>query len=147
VTYAVRAASTGDLAAVLSALHDGPRPPSERERSTWDRICATPDVTVYVVESDGLPVGTVCLQVLPNLTYECRPTALLEALRVHPDHRRRGVATMLVQRLLADARAAGCDKVQLLSHKRHAEDGAFELYRSLGFHAEAEGFRRYLHSG
>jgi hypothetical protein len=35
--------------------------------------------------------------------------------------------------------------VQLLSHKRHATDGAHELYTKLGFDAEAEGFRLYLH--
>ncbi len=52
---------------------------------------------------------------------------------------------LLVERLLADARAAGCYKVQLLSHKRHSEDGAHAFYRAMGFEAEAEGFRRYLH--
>ncbi|MGH9259298.1 MAG: hypothetical protein ACRD08_05255 [Acidimicrobiales bacterium] len=35
-------------------------------------------------------------------------------------------------------------KVQLLSHKRHADDGAHAFYRSLGFASEAEGFRIYL---
>jgi hypothetical protein len=49
-----------------------------------------------------------------------------------------------MQRVLADARAAACNKVQLLSHKRHATDGAHRLYANLGFEAEAEGFRLYL---
>ena len=66
------------------------------------------------------------------------------AVVVSPTMRRRGVATALVERILDDARAAGCHKVQLLSHKRHASDGAHRLYTSLGFEAEAEGFRRYL---
>ena len=35
-------------------------------------------------------------------------------------------------------------KVQLLTHKRHATDGAHALYESMGFEAEAEGFRLYL---
>lgn len=51
---------------------------------------------------------------------------------------------MMMERLLQDARAASCRKVQLLTHKRHAEDGAHTFYRSLGFKAEAEGFRTYL---
>ena len=50
----------------------------------------------------------------------------------------------MVERVLSDARAAGCHKVQLLTHKRHATDGAHDFYRSLGFVAEAEGFRLYL---
>jgi len=50
----------------------------------------------------------------------------------------------MMNRILDDARNAGCDKVQLLSHKRHADDGAHHLYRRLGFVVEAEGFRMYL---
>jgi ribosomal protein S18 acetylase RimI-like enzyme len=52
----------------------------------------------------------------------------------------------MLARCLADARVNGCDKVQLLSHKRHANDGAHALYDRLGFTAEAEGFRLYLRS-
>jgi hypothetical protein len=49
-----------------------------------------------------------------------------------------------MRRALADARAAGCDKVQVVSHKRHATDGAHRLYTGLRFVSEAEGFRLYL---
>ena len=38
--------------------------------------------------------------------------------------------------MLADTAAAGCNKVQLLSHKRHAHDGAHRLYITLGFEAK-----------
>ena len=41
-------------------------------------------------------------------------------------------------------RAASCRKIQLLSHKRHSNDGAHHLYQALGFAPEAEGFRLYL---
>lgn len=81
---------------------------------------------------------------MPHLTDDCRPSAFIEAVVVAYTHRRRGVAAALVQRSLADARAASCRKVQLLSHKRHADDGAHALYRRLGSTAEAEGSRRYL---
>ena len=66
------------------------------------------------------------------------------ARRAEGGHRRRRVAALLTEQLLADARALGCHKVQLLTHKRHATDGAHDLYRKLGFEAEAEGFRLYL---
>lgn len=42
------------------------------------------------------------------------------------------------------AEIGDCFKIQLLSHKRHAHDGAHRLYRSLGLEPEAEGFRLYL---
>ena len=113
----------------------------------WSRIARTPDVTVYLAESDALPVGTACLSILPNITYDCRPTAFIEAVVVRYGHRRRGVARLLLERALDDARHESCYKVQLLTHKRHATDGAHDLYRSLGFQAEAEGFRLYLRDG
>jgi GNAT superfamily N-acetyltransferase len=77
-------------------------------------------------------------------TYDCAPTVFLEAVVVATRYRRQGIATAIVQQVLADANAAGCNKVQLLSHKRHATDGAHHLYAGLGFEAEAEGFRLYL---
>jgi hypothetical protein len=54
------------------------------------------------------------------------------------------VATAIMRRVLDDARLAGCNKIQLLSHKRHATDEAHRLYTNLDFEPEAEGFRLYL---
>lgn len=79
-----------------------------------------------------------------HLTYDCRPTLFIESMRVLEAHRRRGVARLMLDRVLEDARADGCHKIQLLSHKRHESDGAHDLYRSVGFAAEAEGYRLYV---
>lgn len=81
---------------------------------------------------------------MPNLSYECAPTGFIEAVVADAAYRRQGIATKIMERILSDARAAGCNKVQLPSHKRHAGDGAHRLYDSLGFRAEAEGFRLHL---
>lgn len=147
----IRVAAVGDLAAV-SRLVQPDAEIGERQRAMWERMLATPDLTVYVacVDDDddeddaGTVVGTVMLLVQPNLGYDCRPSAFVEAMVVDEERRRQGVGRALVERLLDDAAAAGCHKVQLLTHKRHATDGAHDFYRSLGFAPEAEGFRRYL---
>lgn len=150
--YTVRPATHGDLASVLEVLADNQSgrpvelpvpavPPSDRQTAMWSRIARSPDVTVYVAELDGRPVGTACLSILPNITYDCRPTAFIEAVVVRYEHRRQGVARLMLERALETARRESCFKVQLLTHKRHANDGAHDLYRSLGFEAEAEGFR------
>jgi GNAT superfamily N-acetyltransferase len=99
---------------------------------------------VYVAEVDGEVVGTATSLMFPNITYGCAPTTIIEAVVVAHAHRRKGVATALLCRILEDSRSAGCNKVQLLSHKRHSADGAHRLYTSLGFESEAEGFRVYL---
>jgi GNAT superfamily N-acetyltransferase len=149
VASTITTAASGDLDAVLHvhAEHAGERrcePPSVRERETWARMMATPDLTVYLAEVDGHVSGTATMMVMANVTYDCDPTAFIEAVVVVPHHRRRGIATAMLQRALTDARRLGCKKVQLLSHKRHASDGAHALYVNLGFEAEAEGFRLYL---
>jgi GNAT superfamily N-acetyltransferase len=148
--FAVRVASEADLSAVLRVLSIAGsqgsvlRHPSALERQTWARMMRTDDLTVYMGEIDGQPIATAALLTMPHLTYECVPSAFIEAVVVVPEHRRKGFATVLVQRALSDARELGCNKVQLLSHKRHAGDGAHRLYEKLGFQPEAEGFRLYL---
>jgi GNAT superfamily N-acetyltransferase len=144
----VRPAGPGDLLGVLR-VHErdpslGPSGVTDRQRATWDRIMAAEGLTVYVACDGGEAVGVVSLQTMPNLGYDCRPSAFLEAMVVAEGHRRRGIGRLLVERALGDAAAAGCHKVQLLTHKRHATDGAHDFYRAVGFTAEAEGFRLYL---
>ncbi|VXB90035.1 GNAT family N-acetyltransferase [Aeromicrobium sp. 9AM] len=153
--HRVRPALFDDIASVLRVLAQNQAVHQDvslempvattRQLAMWERVQTSPDVTVYVAESaSGEPVGTACLSVLPNITYDCRPTAFIEAVVVAYAHRRQGVARSLMERAISDARSADCHKVQLLSHKRHADDGAHDLYAGLGFTPEAEGFRLYL---
>ncbi|MGW0252111.1 N-acetyltransferase family protein [Nocardia goodfellowii] len=146
----VRVAGPGDLLAVL-AIHDpvaldgaSLHSATELQQRTWSRMQRSEDLTVYLAEVGGKAVGTATQMLMPNVTYNCAPTALIEAVVVAVEHRRRGIASAIMRRLLSDAQAEGCNKVQLLSHKRHASDGAHRLYTSLGFEPEAEGFRLYL---
>jgi GNAT superfamily N-acetyltransferase len=153
--YRVRQASEADLANVIDILAENqatpvkttavPRPPTPREATTWHRMVATSDLTVLVAEHrDDEAVGTATILTTPNLTYDCRPTAFIEAVVVKYAHRRRGVGRLLLDHAVAHARHLGCHKIQLLTHKRHATDGAHTLYLAAGFVPEAEGFRLYL---
>ena len=146
--YAVQAARPEDLLAVARLIDRRPGLSvghlTERQQATWARMLLTDDLSVYLAWHGDDAVGTTALLVMPHITYACRPTAFIESMYVRDEHRRRGVARQMVERLLVDAAKAGCHKVQLLTHKRHAHDGAHAFYRSLGFEAEAEGFRMYL---
>jgi GNAT superfamily N-acetyltransferase len=149
---AVRPATSDDLVAVL-AIHarrdpgtEPPAAPSARQQEAWAATIGRDGMTVYLGVLDGEPVGTATLLLMPSITQGCEPTAFVEAMVVDHRFRRRGVATAVLRRLLDDADAAGVNKVQLLSHKRHATDGAHALYLGLGFEPLAEGFRRYLRS-
>lgn len=146
--YSVRTAEPGDLLDIVRLIDRVPRlEPSEltlTQRTTWERMLGTPNLTIYVAVAPPEVVGTTSLFVMPHVTYGCQPSAFIEPMVVGEPHRRRGVGRMMLQRVLDDARQTGCRKVQIVSHKRHAQDGAHDFYRSLGFSAEAEGFRLYL---
>jgi len=141
----IRHAALDDLGALLQ-VYDEARiaGPTVQENETWLAMLATDTLTVYCAQVGVQLVGTAALMVMPNLRYGCRPTAFIEAVAVRTQWRRQGIATAMLRRVLEDARSLGCNKVQLLSHKRHATDGAYGLYEKLGFDAEAEGFRQYL---
>ena len=93
----------------------------------WRLMMDSATLTVYVAEVDGEVVGTATAMRMLNVTYDCAPTVFVEAVVVSPRYRRHGVATAMLKQILSDARTAGCNKVQLLSHKRHANDGAHRL--------------------
>lgn len=151
-TYTIRLATESDLLGLVRLHHDhegppgmpAPTEPSERQRRTWDQMMANPAMHVYIALRGDAIVGNTCMTLVANLINDCRPVAFVEPMLVAAAHRRHGVGRLMVERLVADARAADVCKIQLLSHKRHAHDGAHAFYRSLGFEPEAEGFRRYL---
>jgi GNAT superfamily N-acetyltransferase len=144
--YEIRRASHGDLPGVLMLRPEfrGSGPPTTREAETWARMMATADLSVFVASTSGEIIGTATSMAMPNITYDCAPSLFIEGVLVLAAHRRKGVATSILRAVLTDAERRGCNKVQLLSHKWHATDGAHELYIRLGFEAEAEGFRLYL---
>jgi GNAT superfamily N-acetyltransferase len=143
----VRLARAGDLAAViglLSMLHDpGDAEAIPREaRTMFERILRQYGRRLLVAEVDGRIVGTTDVLVVENLSRGLRPWAAVENVVVDPQSRRQGVGRALVQAAVDYATECGCYKIQLLSNRKRRDAHAF--YRSLGFDAEVEGFRRYL---
>ena len=151
VAPTIRHAAAPDLSALLRLLSrsdEGLGPAADEvsalQHATWATILGTATTQVYVADTGAELVGTATFIVAPTLAYQCRPTGFIESVVVSSAWRRRGVARAVISRILDDAASIGCHKVQLLAHKRHATDGAHAFYRSLGFEAEAEGFRLYL---
>lgn len=144
----VRPAVEGDLLGLVQLVDRVPSLRTEEvttlQRRTWRRMLRTDDLTVYVADDRGEVVATTSLLVMAHLTYDCHPTAFIEPMLVAEPHRRRGIATRMLEAALHAARKASCRKVQIVSHKRHHHDGAIAFYRSAGFEAEAEGLRLYL---
>ncbi|MDP8929082.1 MAG: GNAT family N-acetyltransferase [Actinomycetota bacterium] len=142
----MRSAVLDDLTDLLR-VYDETRAtePTAEERQTWQAMSETDNLRVYCAQMDEQLVGTASLLVMSNLTYACEPTAFIEAVVVRERWRRRGIATAMMKRVLDDARAAGCNKVQLLSHKRHADESAHELLRGSRLRSRGRGLPSLPH--
>jgi GNAT superfamily N-acetyltransferase len=108
----------------------------------FSAIISLPNQQLLVIEKDGVAVGTLFLQITPNLSHGAHPWAVLENLVVDRRYRGHGFGRQLIEHALAACRQAGCYKVQLLSSNKRKE--AHQFYRSLGFQESAVGFRMYL---
>jgi [ribosomal protein S18]-alanine N-acetyltransferase len=118
----IRPATQADLAAIVEIQR------SSREASAWDPL----DFDCNVAEEGGRVVGfLVTRQVAPD------EREILN-LAVHPEHRRRGIARLLLCRVMKALPG------QWFLEVRESNAAAIALYRSLGF--EAAGRRENYYS-
>ncbi len=115
---------------------------SDKAEQVFTEIKAMPNQEFLVAEKDGLVVGSLFLQIIPNLSHNARPWAVLENVIVASQYRRQGIGRLLIKYALDRSREAGCYKVQLLSNKKRRE--AHQFYHSMGFEESALGFRLYF---
>lgn len=111
-------------------------------RKVFLQIAADPRHELLVAEEQGKVVGTVVLIIVPNLSHNASPWALMENMVVDSEYRRQGIGKLLTDYAVRRAKAERCFEIQLSSTNSRKEAHAF--YRSMGFKAEAHGFRRYV---
>lgn len=93
---------------------------------------------VVAVRPDAAVVGFGCLM-------STRFEAHITNLAVDPLYRRQGVATMLMLRLVAEAKSWGLDALTL--EVRASNDAAQTLYRTFGFEQDGVRPRYYAETG
>ena len=131
----VREAAACDLEALLALylhLHETGIPEDRaRLRQVWAQIEADPGHHILVAEQDGQIVSACACVIVPNLTRNLRPYALIENVVTRADFRRRGFASACLARAVNLARAAGCYKVMLLTGAK--DEATLRFYRRAGF--------------
>jgi GNAT superfamily N-acetyltransferase len=121
---------------------DGRGEPASYERA-FALIDRDPAQLLVVVTDGGRSVvATLQLTLIPGLARRGALRAQIEAVRVRPDVRGRGLGRGLVAWSIEEARSRGCALVQLTSDKRRP--AAHRLYADLGFRASHEGFKLRL---
>ena len=114
-------------------------PLPETCRRAFQQIQADPNQRLLVAEAGGRVVGTASLLIVPNLSHQGRPYAIVENVVVDATERGAGYGELLLRHAMEEARRAGCYKLSLTSNKRRTE--AHRFYGRLGFQATHEGFR------
>jgi GNAT superfamily N-acetyltransferase len=135
-----RQAREEDLTGIL-ALYRQLNPEDEaleygRALAIW-RETASLGATRYFVASEGGAVAsTCCVTVIPNLTREGRPYAMIENVVTDEAQRRRGIGGRVLRDAIAYARERGCYKVVLLSSAKREESHRF--YEAIGFNGNTK---------
>ena len=137
----IRPARREDVGFIIAMLADD-RLGATRERledplpqayfDAFERVARDPNIQLVVAEDgEGAVVGCLQLCILPGLSSKGASRALLEDVRVASQCRSRGIGEQLVQWAVAEARAKGCNLVELLTH--HTRVDAQRFYERLGF--------------
>ena len=116
-------------------LHPGdPVVGDESDRTVFDQILATPNLSLFVLEQGGSVIATTYLNVIPNMTRSASSYAVIENVVVDEGLRGTGLGKQIMAATLDAAWDAGCYKVMLQTGSRRPATHAF--YRACGFSAD-----------
>jgi putative acetyltransferase len=99
----------------------------------------TPGVTVWSVWEGDEAIGIGALKELGDGHAE------VKSMRTHPDHLRRGVAALLLDHIVTEARMRGLTRLSLETGSGPMFEPALALYRRHGF-VDGEAFSKYQQS-
>jgi ribosomal protein S18 acetylase RimI-like enzyme len=120
-----------------NAQYNQPVPQDWAERFLTE-LHRYPGSALLVGLVDGVPVTTCTLIVIPNLTRQAKPYALIENVATHAAYRKRGFGTSLLREATRRAFAAGCYKVMLMTGAK--DRGTLHFYEEAGFEQSKTGF-------
>jgi len=108
----------------------------------FKEISEIPGHYFLVIEKDDYVLGTLYLQVVPNLSHNGSPWAIIENVVIDRKYHRNGLGRILMEHAIKICRESGCHKVQLMSMNKRKE--AHQFYRSMGFNDNDRAFRLYF---
>lgn len=109
----------------------------------FTEIVTVPNYDIYFAELNGIVVGTFALLMMPTMMHRgFHRAAVVDAVAVHPDYRRRGIGRSLMEEALRLSREAGCYKMMLSSNVRRVD--AHRFYEQLGYEQHGWSFSLQL---
>ena len=120
------------LLSLYMQLHDNPFPDKdERVIAVWNNILNDKNHHIIVADENGALVSSCVCVIIPNLTHEQRPYALIENVITDIKYRKKGYATACLNFAEEIARRENCYKMMLLTGSK-SED-TLRFYEQAGY--------------
>ena len=134
----VREIKENELSALLELythLHEFGIPENgEHLQNIWSAICHDVNHHIIVCEMDGKIVSSCVCVIIPNLTRNIRPYALIENVVTHADHRGKGYATACLSYAKDLAVKSDCYKMMLLTGSK--SESTLRFYQNAGYNCD-----------
>lgn len=100
----------------------------------WSQIVQDNNHHIIVVEEDGKIVSSCVCVIIPNLTHNQQPYALIENVITDEAYRKKGLATKCLDYAKEIAIKKKCYKIMLLTGSK--KNATFQFYRNAGYNSE-----------
>lgn len=128
----IKRGELNELLVLYTHLHErGVPEDGERLKNAWEDICGDKNHHIIVCEEDGKIVSSCVCVIVPNLTRNVRPYALIENVVTRSDCRGKGFATACLNYAKQLAVASDCYKMMLLTGSK--DDRTLNFYKNAGY--------------
>lgn len=115
-------------------LHEGSVPEmTEYLMNTWKDIISDKNHHIIVKVIDKKIVSSCVCVIIPNLTRNIRPYALIENVVTHEEYRKKGYATECLNYARGIAERENCYKMMLLTGSKN--DSTLRFYGNAGYNS------------
>ncbi len=120
------------LLRLYTQLRDNPFPEkNDKVIGIWESILSDKNHHLIVAEENGILVSSCVCVIIPNLTHEQRPYALIENVITDENYRKKGHATACLNFAKEIARRENCYKMMLLTGSKSKDTLSF--YEQAGY--------------
>jgi len=143
----IREAEKIDLAALLNLytkLKDNQMPAiNEKLEAIWEDILADKNHHIIIGEIDHKLISSCVLVIVPNLTQNQRPYALIENVITDDEYRKRGYGSAILNYAKEIAVRENCYKLMLLTGSK--DPATLNFYERAGYNRQDKtGFVQWL---
>lgn len=120
------------LMSLYMQLHNNIMPKKTRDIiNIWNEITQDKNHHIIVADIDGKIVSSCVCAIIPNLTHNQQPYAIVENVITDREYRKRGLATQCLNYAKEIAKSKHCYKIMLLTGSK--ENSILSFYEGAGY--------------